>query len=99
MTRQIQCNYFWPLGKAWIAQYIKGCATCQQNKNLTHITKTSCTLQKPHAHYKNPTLQNHSAGKCTPIHTDSNGSNHRTTEIMRIQSLWKQVYLLTQKCT
>jgi hypothetical protein len=26
--------------KAWIEQYVKGCATCQQNKNLTHVTKT-----------------------------------------------------------
>jgi hypothetical protein len=41
--RKIQNNYFWPLQKAWINQYIKGCATCQQNKNLTHITKTSHT--------------------------------------------------------
>ena len=39
-TRRIQCNYFWPLGRAWIAQCIKGCATCQQNKNLTHVIKT-----------------------------------------------------------
>jgi hypothetical protein len=38
--RKIQNNYFWPLQRAWINQYIKGCATCQQNKNLTHITKT-----------------------------------------------------------
>jgi hypothetical protein len=32
--------YFWPAGRAWIEQYVKGCATCQQNKNLTHVTKT-----------------------------------------------------------
>jgi len=38
-TRWVQRNYFWPLGRAWIARYIKGCATCQQNKNLTHVTK------------------------------------------------------------
>jgi hypothetical protein len=24
----------------WIANYVKGCATCQQNKNLTHRRKT-----------------------------------------------------------
>jgi len=24
----------------WIASYIKGCATCQQNKNITHRKKT-----------------------------------------------------------
>ncbi len=39
-TRRVQRGYFWPLGKAWIARYIQGCATCQQNKNLTHVTKT-----------------------------------------------------------
>jgi hypothetical protein len=38
--RKIQNNYFWPLQKAWIDQYVKGCTTCQQDKNLTHITKT-----------------------------------------------------------
>jgi len=38
--RKIQNNYFWPLQRAWIDQYVKGCATCQQNKNLTHVTKT-----------------------------------------------------------
>jgi len=37
--RQVQQQYFWPLQRAWIEQYFKGCATCQQNKNLTHITK------------------------------------------------------------
>jgi len=39
MTRRVQCDYFWPLGRAWIARYIKGCAICQQNKNLTHVMK------------------------------------------------------------
>ncbi len=38
--RQILHDYFWPLERAWITQYIKRYATCQQNKNLTHITKT-----------------------------------------------------------
>jgi hypothetical protein len=38
--RRVRQQYFWPLQKAWIDQYIKGCATCQQNKNLTHVTKT-----------------------------------------------------------
>src|SRR5712671_4353645 len=27
-------------GRAWIEQYVKGCAICQQNKNLTHRMKT-----------------------------------------------------------
>ncbi len=39
-TRRVLHNYLWPLGRAWIAQYIKGCTTCQQNKNLTHVIKT-----------------------------------------------------------
>jgi hypothetical protein len=26
--RQVQRQYFWPLQRAWIDQYIKGCATC-----------------------------------------------------------------------
>jgi len=38
--RKVQNNYFWPLQKAWIDQYVKECATCQQNKNLMHVTKT-----------------------------------------------------------
>jgi hypothetical protein len=29
---------WWPGMKTWIANYVKGCATCQQNKNLTHKT-------------------------------------------------------------
>ena len=40
MTRQILCNYFWPLERAWITRYIKGCTICQQNKNLTYKNKT-----------------------------------------------------------
>ena len=38
-TRRVLHDYLWPLGRAWIARYIKGCPTCQQNKNLTHVTK------------------------------------------------------------
>ena len=38
-TRQAKNCLSWPEMTAWIAQYIKGCATCQQNKNLTHQTK------------------------------------------------------------
>jgi Integrase zinc binding domain len=40
MIRCINKEYFWPGAKTWITEYIKGCATCQQNKNLTHYTKT-----------------------------------------------------------
>ncbi len=36
MTRKIQCKYLWPKARPWIKQYVKGCAICQQNKNLTH---------------------------------------------------------------
>jgi hypothetical protein len=32
----INKEYFWPGARTWITEYIKGCATCQQNKNLTH---------------------------------------------------------------
>jgi Integrase zinc binding domain len=38
--RKINREYFWPGARAWITEYIKGCATCQQNKNLTHRIKT-----------------------------------------------------------
>jgi Integrase zinc binding domain len=38
--RRINKEYFWPGAKTWIIKYIKGCATCQQNKNLTHHIKT-----------------------------------------------------------
>jgi hypothetical protein len=30
----------WPEMNRWIADYVKGCATCQQNKILTHKQKT-----------------------------------------------------------
>jgi RNase H-like domain found in reverse transcriptase/Integrase zinc binding domain/Chromo (CHRromatin Organisation MOdifier) domain len=37
--RRINKEYFWPGAKTWITEYIKGCTTCQQNKNLTHRIK------------------------------------------------------------
>jgi Integrase zinc binding domain len=37
--RRINREYFWPGARTWITEYIKGCATCQQNKNLTHRIK------------------------------------------------------------
>lgn len=37
-AKQIQS---WTGMKAWIADYVKGCATCQQNKILTHCPKVS----------------------------------------------------------
>jgi RNase H-like domain found in reverse transcriptase/Integrase zinc binding domain len=38
--RRVNKEYFWPGARAWITEYVKGCATCQQNKNLTHRIKT-----------------------------------------------------------
>ena len=38
-TRRVQENYHWPNARVWIDEYIKGCATCQQMKNLTHQKK------------------------------------------------------------
>jgi Integrase zinc binding domain len=40
MIRRINKEYFWPGDRTWITEYIKGCATCQQNKNLMHRIKT-----------------------------------------------------------
>ena len=34
--RRIQECYWWPGMKDWVAEYIKGCTTCQQSKILTH---------------------------------------------------------------
>ncbi len=36
MTRKVQHKYLWLKARPWIEQYVKGCAICQQNKNLTH---------------------------------------------------------------
>jgi len=36
MTRKVLKKFSWPGARRWIEQYVKGCATCQQNKNLTH---------------------------------------------------------------
>jgi Integrase zinc binding domain len=38
--RKTQEHYYWPHMKEWIANYIKGCAICQQNKILTHHKRT-----------------------------------------------------------
>src|SRR5713226_8492866 len=34
--RQAQNHLVWKGMKAWVANYVAGCATCQQNKNLMH---------------------------------------------------------------
>ena len=39
-------KYWWPKMKEWIADYVKGCAVCQQNKILTHRQKVP-TYQIP----------------------------------------------------
>src|SRR5712671_4158906 len=39
MARKVLKRFHWPGGKAWIERYVKGCAICQQNKNLTHRTQ------------------------------------------------------------
>ena len=50
--RKAQERYHWPNIKEWITDYVKGCATCQQNKILTHRTKTPlyCIPTEPNAH-------------------------------------------------
>jgi hypothetical protein len=56
MIRHINKEYFWPGTRTWITEYIKGCTTCQQNKNLTHHIKTpmfripSAISAKPFSH-------------------------------------------------
>jgi hypothetical protein len=39
-VRRITNQYHWPGARKWIEAYVKGCATCQQNKNLTHKIHT-----------------------------------------------------------
>ena len=39
--QRTQEKYWWPKMKEWIADYVKGCTTCQQNKILTHRRTTS----------------------------------------------------------
>jgi hypothetical protein len=38
--RRTKTRYFWPGMNAWVTEYVKGCATCQQNKVLTHRHKS-----------------------------------------------------------
>jgi hypothetical protein len=46
MIRKTQEKYYWLNMKEWIMQYVKGCATCQQNKILMH-KKTTPTYWIP----------------------------------------------------
>jgi hypothetical protein len=50
MLQKTQEWYYWPGMKEWITEYIKGYATCQQNKTLTH--------RKPMLVYHIPTETN-----------------------------------------
>ncbi len=38
-AQKVLDQFCWPGRRAWIEQYVKGCTTCQQNKNLTHQVK------------------------------------------------------------
>ena len=38
--RKTKERYWWPNINQWIVDHVKGCTTCQQNKNLTHQKKT-----------------------------------------------------------
>ena len=38
--RKIQEHYWWPGIKDWVAEYVRGCAMCQQAKILTHKKQT-----------------------------------------------------------
>src|SRR5712671_4162745 len=37
---QVSHSYWWPGMRTWITDYVAGCAVCQQNKNVTHRTRT-----------------------------------------------------------
>jgi len=37
---QVSDSYWWPGMRSWVTNYVAGCATCQQNKNITHRTRT-----------------------------------------------------------
>jgi len=37
---QVSREYWWPGMRTWITNYVAGCATCQQNKNITHRKRT-----------------------------------------------------------
>ena len=39
-TQATKREYWWPNMNQWIENYVKGCAPCQQNKNLTHRMQT-----------------------------------------------------------
>ena len=40
LIQRISTCFWWPGMNDWIKNYVKGCAVCQQNKNLTHRQRT-----------------------------------------------------------
>jgi len=58
------------------------------------------TEQKHHTCNKDSALQNHRPRKCTPIHTDSDGSDHRTPLIVGIwcHTNYSRPWMLTRSC-
>ena len=50
-TQAMKQKYWWPSMDQWIESYIKGCAPCQQNKNLMHYMHTPmyCIAPGPEA--------------------------------------------------
>jgi transposase InsO family protein len=39
-TMAVARQFWWPGMRTWVEEYVKGCAQCQQSKNLTHKRKT-----------------------------------------------------------
>jgi len=48
--RQVMQQFWWPSMRTWLVDYVSGCATCQQNKILTHRQRTPI--------YRIPTTEN-----------------------------------------
>jgi hypothetical protein len=46
--QMVKRQYWWPGMNTWIENYVKGCAPCQQNKNLTHQRHTPTYRIAPH---------------------------------------------------
>ena len=40
MEERVTRTFWWPQMTLWIVDYVKGCATCQQNKRLAHPSQT-----------------------------------------------------------
>src|SRR5260221_5994667 len=57
--RKTQEHYYWSGMKEWVANYVKGCAICQQNKILMHRKKTPT--------YRIPTEENAKPFQCVAM--------------------------------